>query len=314
MFEQGLPERFTKPKSWLWGQFESARGGMLRFGTLSLHKTPLAHIVYVEGLSEFAEKKFELARDFNKMSCNFSVFDRYGQGKSPRYLADPHKQHSDGVEQDIDDIITYCRTHIPAGEPIVLLGHSTGGLLALMAQEREPDLIKATILTAPLLGFKNPLLYNKECFYAKAPFPNWLLEKYSPGGKPWEVRYDADGRIDAESFSADPERRAVHDYWAHKDPELQAGSPTMGWVQKMCRGIIKARNPAFLSRINNPMLVFTVGREDLINNKHTVTAVTHLANGEHHHLPQSHHEPLMETNDIRDGVLTQVQHFLKNNL
>ena len=93
-----LEERFTQPKNWLWRQFNSVRDGALRFGQLAEHEAPRAHVVYILGLSEFSEKTFELARDFNNMACNFSVFDRYGQGASPRYLDDPHKQHSDGID------------------------------------------------------------------------------------------------------------------------------------------------------------------------------------------------------------------------
>lgn len=311
MFEQGLPERFRKPKGWLWGQFTGARGGVLRFGTLRSHKTPLAHIVYVEGLSEYAEKTFELARDFNRMACNFSVFDRHGQGKSPRYLPGTQKQHSDGVAADIADIIKYCRDHIPPGEPVVLLGHSTGALLALLALEKAPDLFKAAILTAPLLGFQNPVLRDLENFYAQAPFPEFLRNSYIPGGGPWAARSDPASPLKPEAFSGDPVRSHLHDYWLKKDKSLRAGSPTFAWIQEMCRAIGLVRDPALLQRISQPVLIFTAGDDRLVTDKPVLQAAGHMKDATLHHFPDGRHELLVEKDGIRRSLLARAHDFLK---
>lgn len=314
MFEQGLPERFKKPKGWLWGHFTGARGGALRFGTLRTHQTPLAHIVYIEGLSEYAEKTFELARDFNRMACNFSVFDRHGQGKSPRHLDDPHKQHSDGIAADIEDIIKYCRDNIPPGEPVVLLGHSTGALLALLALEKEPQLFKAAILTAPLLGFENRAMRNLEEYYAKLPLPELARKAYIPGGSPWRARRDPTSAMKPAEFSGDPVRAAVHDHWQEKTEKLRTGSPTVEWVQQMCKAILQARDPALLRRIQQPLLVFTAGDDGLVTEGPVQEAVKHLPNATYYRYENGKHELLMEKDDIRKSLLSRTLDFLKKSL
>ncbi len=314
MFEQGLPVRFQKPKGWLWGQFTGARGQPLRFGALRSHKTPVAHIVYVEGLSEYAEKTFELARDFNAMACNFSVFDRHGQGKSPRYIPGTDKQHSDGIAADIQDIIKYCRDHIPAGEKIVLLGHSTGALLALHALEKAPDLFSGAILTAPLFGFKNAAVRNKEEYYAQAPFPEFLRTRYIPGGSPYTARVNPRSPHKAWDFSSDPVRSHLHDYWPEMDKDLRTGSPTFGWIQEICRAIIAACDPAFLQRITQPVLVFSAGDDVHVPEEAVETIVKGLKNAGHHHYQDGKHELLLEKDAIRKPLLARVQDFLKRNL
>ena len=314
MFKQGLPSRFKEPKGWLWGEFTGARGEPLRFGTLRSHKTPLAHVVYIEGLSEFAEKTFELARDFNRMACNFSVLDRHGQGKSARYFGSNDKQHSDGLDADVEDIIKYCREHIPPGEPIVLLGHSTGALFALLALEKAPDLFKAAILTAPLLGFENPFVKNLEGFYANICFPQWLRQNYAGGGGPWKSRDSDESSLKPEDFSSDPVRNKVSDYWPQHDPALQAGSATVGWVHEMCKAVIKVRDPAFLQRITMPMLIFTAGDDALVTEKPAHDAAQHMKKATCFRYEHGKHELLMETDTIRKDLLSRVRDFLKKNL
>lgn len=314
MFRQGLPKRFKKPKGWLWGQFNNARGATLRFGQLSKHKEPLAHIVYVEGLSEFAEKTFELARDFNKMACNFSVFDRHGQGKSTRYLSNPHKQHSEGLDHDIDDLIQFCREHIPADEPVVLLGHSTGGLITLLALEREPDLFKGAAVTAPLLGLRIDYVANVEDVIARIPFPKSMRERYIPGGKDWEARSHPDSNLRPEDFSSDPKRNMISDYWKIKEPDIQAGSPTLGWVKEMCKGMVKVRDPEFLKNIKRPVLWMTAGQDKLVALKPILEVIKNMKNKRHLHFDEAQHEILVEKNKIRGPAMQEIYDFLKNDI
>ena len=307
-----LEERFTQPKNWLWGQFNSVRNGALRFGQLAEHEAPRAHVVYILGLSEFSEKTFELARDFNAMACNFSVFDRYGQGASPRYLDDPHKQHSDGIDADIEDLIRYCETHIPAGEPIVLLGHSAGGLFGLHAIKKRPDLFAGAIFNAPLWGFENPPIKNRENFFAHLPLPSFIKQSYIPDGGSFTPRRES--KMKPDDFSSDPQRNKLDDYWRENNPELQTGSPTIGWVQQMCKGIMRIRKSGFAESIKTPVLVFTGGEDNLVNNDRIRKFAKRLPNVEVHDFEDGKHEMLVEKDSIRKPLMEKIETFLKNKI
>lgn len=312
MGQSKLEKRFTEPPNWLWGHFKGARGESLRYGQLTNHKTPRAHIVYLMGLSEFSEKTFELAHDFNNMACNFSVFDRHGQGKSPRFLKDAHKQHSDGTAADIEDIVRFCEKNIPAGEPIVLLGHSTGGLLAIEAIAKRPDLFKGAILNAPLIGFETPPVKNRERFWATIPLPDWVEEQYIPGGRPFTSRKDSP--MKPEDFSSDPARNKLDDLWRENNPELQTGSPTIGWVQNMCKTIMHLRKNGFAEKIKTPVLIFTGGKDKLVNNDHIRKFADRLPNAEIYNFPDGKHELLIEKDSIRSVLMTKANAFLRNKL
>lgn len=312
MTRQEIERRFTKPQGWLWGAFTGARGAPLRFGSLRLHKAPAAHIVYIEGLSEYAEKTFEIARDFNDRACNFSVFDRHGQGQSARYFPSrPHKQHSDGMERDAADIVRFCRDHIPPGEPVVLLGHSTGGLLALLALAREPELFCGAILTAPLLGIRENRVRGREGFIARLPLPRILARLYAPGGTDWKARSDPSAFLPPGAFSSDPVRQTIDDRMTTHDPALRTGSVTLGWVMAACRAIVKVRDPAFSAKITQPLLVFTAGEDLLVVNEETEAVLRALPHAAHVHYPDSRHEMLMERDGIREALLEEAARFVR---
>jgi lysophospholipase len=316
--DEPLEPRFDRPKGWIEGTFVNARGVPLHYGELPAQSAetgkPLAHVVYVMGLSEYSEKMYELAADFNARACSFHIFDRNGQGHSPRIIQNSDKQHSTGVDHSVDDIIEFCKARIPAGEPIILLGHSTGGLLTLMALEKEPSMFKAAVLTAPLLGFGNPILKNREGFFAKLPLPRIIAESYIPGGGPWHRRWPAE-RHEPDAFSSDTKRNRLHDYWQEKDVALRMGSPTWQWVVNKCKGIVRVRNPEFLKKIVQPVLVITGGKDTIVNNAAVANVIAKLPNARHIEYKDGLHELLMERDEIRGSILDKdIMPFVKQSL
>ena len=105
-----------------------------------------------------------------------------------------------------------AKTVIPKGEPIVLVGHSAGGMIALAAQHDHPELFKATILSAPLLGIDNPIVKNKEEFFAKLDLPEIIKQSYVPGGGGWKPRSHISSALKEADFSSDPIRNKIQDH------------------------------------------------------------------------------------------------------
>lgn len=304
---QDLQERFRQPDNWQWGTMKNARGHDLRYG-FSLHanrEVTKAHIVYVEGVSEFAEKTFELARDFNKASCDFWVLDRFGQGLSGRFLSNRFKQHSEGFHHDVADITQFARETIPDdGAPVILLGHSTGGLIALMTAHDAPDVFDAASVTAPLLGLNQPrVIYEREHWFAALPMPGFIRNRFIPGGTSWRPRDEKRCDLTNEDYSSDPVRMHVHDLWLVHRSDLRTGSVTMGWVKEACKAMMTARNSDWLREIEIPVHVFTAGRDRLVNNRFAYESVPHIPDMQMTYFPQAKHDMLMETDDIRDAII-----------
>ena len=107
-----LDDRFLEPEGWRWHHF-TRENRNLRFGSVFPQDSiPDAVVVCLPGLSEFAEKYFEVARTVTRHNMAFWVLDWMGQGKSGRYLKNPHKRHSHGFQKDIDDLHYFICEHI----------------------------------------------------------------------------------------------------------------------------------------------------------------------------------------------------------
>lgn len=302
--EESLKDRFQQPAGWNWETMTNERGAQLRYGMSLPAVKPRAYIVYVEGLSEFAEKTFELARDFNRESCGFFVYDRQGQGMSGRFLKDPGKEHSQGFEHDAADLQRFIRTVVPKDAPVIILGHSAGGLISMLAAHQDPKLADGVVLSAPLMGIQNPLVRNKERFWAAVPEPRCLREHYIPGTNPdiWK-RSDPRNDLRVDDYSSDPERKLVHDYWREIKPEIRTIAPTWGWVQEAAQAIMQTRQAGYLESITTPMAIFSGGEDIRANSIWTFRAAARLPNATHVHFPNGKHELLMETDDIRQPII-----------
>jgi alpha-beta hydrolase superfamily lysophospholipase len=106
-------------------------------------------VVLVHGLGEHAGRYDHVARRLNGWGFAVRGYDQYGHGESdgvrgglpatPRLL------------DDLADVIESTRARMDAGVPLVLLGHSMGGLVAacLVALRKLP--IQGLVLSSPAL-------------------------------------------------------------------------------------------------------------------------------------------------------------------
>lgn len=308
---QKLQERFNKPAGWKWGNFRNSRNGTLRYGFLRA-ANPIATVVFIEGLSEYAEKTFELSRHFNKKSCDFWIFDRHGQGRSERFLKNREAQHSQGFNHDVDDIVQLVKDVIKPDKPVILLGNSVGGMIALMAAHDHPDTFNAVITVAPLFGLASPLFKILERVIGKIPLPKSINEIPSRNDGNWISRNDPAAQNKTEAYSSDPIRNKIHDFWLQNDPELRVGPPTIGWGKQAATAYMMLRKPEYLKKIKQPVLIFTAGKDKIVENKPVFSSIKHIHNVRHIHFKDGKHDLLMESDDIRDPLLIKSMEFIKD--
>lgn len=105
-----------------------------------------AVICLVHGLGEHSSRYAHVAEAFGKNGYAMLGFDLRGHGRSagPR----GHFPSAESVMRDIDQLFEEARKRYP-GLPLILYGHSLGGILVLhYALQRKPD-VKGVIATSP---------------------------------------------------------------------------------------------------------------------------------------------------------------------
>jgi len=104
-------------------------------------------LVLVHGLGEHGGRYEHLAAWFTPLGATVYAMDHRGHGRSggPR----GHAPSLDALLDDIDIVVARARSE--SGGPVVLIGHSFGGLLGIAYGLKHPDHIDKAVLSAPLL-------------------------------------------------------------------------------------------------------------------------------------------------------------------
>lgn len=107
-------------------------------------------VLLVHGLGEHAGRYEHVARELNNWGFAVRGYDQFGHGESggPRGgLPTPGR-----LVDDLAEMVQSARTRTPDGVPLIVLGHSMGGLVAAQYAAAHPASIDALVLSSPALG------------------------------------------------------------------------------------------------------------------------------------------------------------------
>lgn len=119
-------------------------------------EAPRGTILLVHGLGEHAGRYDALARRLNGWGFAVRGYDQFGHGESGGVRG--ALTSNTRLLDDLADIVDATRARMPAGRPLVLLGHSLGGLVAALFVAQRLRLVDALVLSSPALDAGlNPL-------------------------------------------------------------------------------------------------------------------------------------------------------------
>ena len=130
------------------GRVGNADGMMLSFRSW-LPANERAVVLIVHGLCEHSGRYGHVGRHLAALRYACYALDTRGHGRSPGVRAHVHR--FDDYVADVAAMRAHLRAAHPHA-PLVVLGHSQGGLIALLAALVEPAGLAAVIATSPFLG------------------------------------------------------------------------------------------------------------------------------------------------------------------
>lgn len=113
-------------------------------------------VVLVHGLGEHAGRYEALASHLVQWGFGVRGYDQYGHGESsgPRGgLSGPNR-----LLEDLADVLDSTRQRIGPRLPLIVLGHSMGGLVAATLVARRAAPVDALVLSSPALGARLSVL------------------------------------------------------------------------------------------------------------------------------------------------------------
>lgn len=130
--------------------------------TLLLRHWPLpdatrrATVLLVHGLGEHSGRYAAVAQHLNDWGCVVQAYDHHGHGGSSGVRGALPQENR--LLTDLAAVVDATRAAMPAGESLILLGHSMGGLVAAAFVARQMRPVDALVLSSPALAiFTNPV-------------------------------------------------------------------------------------------------------------------------------------------------------------
>ena len=288
---------------------ETSDGIGLRFAHWPTQGEARGAVLLAQGRTEYIEKAYEWISALQARGFHVGAFDFRGQGLSQRLL--PNRRA--GYVQDFahfqnDYDAAYQQFRDIVGEtPMVVLGHSMGGLATTRFVSRRQSELVGAILSPPMLGL------------ALSPFWSWTAWIVSNvfTGVGFGARYvqGCDDRSGPERgfednvLTHDPVRFARHEKMLTEHPNLTLGGTTHAWLRAAYRemGSVASLPDEWLKI---PVLVASAA-EDTVVSKEAIRAFADAnSKAEHIHLAGSRHEPLMEVDAVQDVFWAAIDGFL----
>jgi lysophospholipase len=308
-FHPDIEELCREPEGFAWGEHRAADGARLRWGRLDAAGPPLAECVLACGFKEYVEKYFETLRDLSRLGLSVWCLDWRGQGASERPRFRPTRPRSRDFDRDAADLVGFAEAVFTGTRPRVLVGHSMGGAVALLALHQRPNLFDAAILSAPMLGIRTgPVSPAGARRIAGALRRLGLGGLFVPGGRRWTRHREMTPALSR--TSNDPRRCRVHEAWYAAQPGLRVDDATFGWLDAALRLTARLEDEALLRAIRTPILMASPGLDVLVRPDSHRRAARLLPDCTLIDLPTSKHEPFHEVDEIRDEWLAAIEEFL----
>ena len=143
--------------------------------------TPRAHLLLVHGIAEHAGRYGHVGTQLARAGISTHAFDQRGFGRSGGHRAyvDRWSQYHDDVEDRLNEVRSAAD-----GLPVVLYGHSMGGLIAMgytLADppRRLPDLL---VLSAPAIDAAVPAWKRRLADILSGTVPRFAIANTFPKG------------------------------------------------------------------------------------------------------------------------------------
>jgi alpha-beta hydrolase superfamily lysophospholipase len=107
-------------------------------------------VLIVHGLGEHAGRYEHVARRLNSWGFAVRGYDHFGHGESGGARGGLPTEGR--LLDDLSEMVESARSRTPDGKPLVLLGHSMGGLVAARYAAEHPRSLDALVLSSPALG------------------------------------------------------------------------------------------------------------------------------------------------------------------
>lgn len=274
---------------------------------------PRGSLLFMPGRGDFYEKYLETFEYWRRRGWRVTAADWRGQAGSGRFGADAVTGHIDDFGAWIADLAAFWAAWAEGRTgPLVLVGHSMGGHLALraVANEALDPAPNTLVLSAPMLDVmpeRVPLAVRQ----GAARLMCWIGDARRPAWK-WSERPGQLPAFRQALLTHDADRYADEVWWRSARPELVMGPGSWGWVRGAQASIRALMRPGVLEGVTIPVFIVATRADRLVSPRAIERAAARLPNARVLWFgDEAAHEILREVDAVRDRALEDIDRFLE---
>jgi len=244
------------------------------------------------------EKHSETVAELTLRGFDVFSLDWRGQGGATRFLENPQKGYVARYEDYVRDLeVFYREAALAHRRPLVILGHSMGGHIALRFLHDHPDAVDGAVLVSPMIDIHTrPLPVPIVRLLVRLAISLGLERHYCIGSGDY---VPGQARFEKNSLTSDFARFMQEHLILEKSPDLALGGVTWAWLHATFRSIDILGQPGFAEGIRTPIRMVCAGGDSVVSVTAQKRISARLPDCRMTLIPGARHEILKEIDPIR---------------
>jgi lysophospholipase len=297
------------PEGAVEGTLKTRDGVALRFARWPPPPGRKGTVCLFQGRAEFIEKYFETVRDLRARGFAVATLDWRGQGGSERALRNRRKGYVRSFSRYQIDLETFVNEVVlpDCPPPVFAFAHSMGATILLQAAYAGHRWFDRMVLLAPMIALPAMRRMRGTRMLVRTLRLMGLGAMYVPGGDASVLQQRP---FAGNLLTSDPVRYARNIAVLEAEPSLATGWPTVAWGDCAFRVMAEVSQPAYPSRIRQPLLIIAAGLDGIVSTPAIEEFSIRLRAGSHLIVPGARHEMLMEQDRFRSQVFAAFDAFV----
>lgn len=282
-----------------------------RYSGVGHHQASVRKMIVLPGKTcNDAWKKF-ISLKFAALGFDVFVLDFRGMGRSQRLVSNPQMVHVGDFKDYLLDLEALVASNVIEGMPVHIYGHSMGGLVALLALQKNTIKCSAAVLEAPMTGINT------------APVPHFLAEplawfmvrvlKKSKDYCVTQSDYKPPKNVFLDnkcSHSKEYYEQYIH--LKESDKTMVPRGTSWGWILASLRAIREfLGNLKSQGNLKTKVFIGSAGDDKIVDNAHDAK-IAEAYHGVHHTYKGAWHSLQHDCESTRVAFFKDVEDFLKD--
>jgi lysophospholipase len=293
------------------GSFSTSDGQTIRTAKWEAKSSKRGTLFFLQGMGGFIEGYTDFAQEMNDLGFDVFTLDWRGQGGSSRITTKESLLHIHSFDDYVRDLEGYFSQQKEFARPIIVVGNSMGGHIALRYIYSHPNAIDGLIALSPMVDVNT----NKYPYFLARALAKTLRtlggsEKFVFGFKSFDLdkcisSFDPDKYGDRGKYISDC-------VFLNDHKNLATAGPSFAWLAAAFDSCDKIRDYDFASRILIPVLMVTVPKDHLVDADAQRELCAIIPKCRQILYQDGHHNLLKDRDEVIDRLVHDIDRFTKD--